>query len=604
MRKIIAFATVVLLCLAGCRSDNHGSSVQEFHPEQTVSTSLWNPSPSKPEIVELPPAAAPEIMCIAENPAPWPLEMDQAINIALQNCDVVRTLAGGQVVTNSVTSLDAAIAEQNTKAALAAFDTSFAASFFWNRIDQPPNSFYGPGIPQVGRLDEGGLTGGFTTPWVTGGETRIFYNPPTGYLFFPNGTTGINPTNTANLEFSVRQPLLRGASVDVNRAPIVVSQIKSNQSAWDFKSTMMAFVRSVEQAYWELSAAQIALRGIDDQLPLIEEVVRVEQADLEARRAVPADVAKARASLHAFRQRQQAARLTVMQKDLQLHDLLGAGTNKGGYIIPTTAPPRAPIAIDRKAALATAMDHRPDLVKQRLGIRIHELQMQVAENALLPQFDVQALYRMNGIGEQLGEALSMLGSGTYHDLQFGASFSVPLGRNAAKANVRSAELQLERDRIVLDQSARGVAYELEKIVRQIESVYRQYEESERQVAECQQWLRGARARYQTPPPAGEGRNWLLQNLDDYLEAMRATAEATAESGALLAQYNIELALLDEASGILLDHDGVYLSDDPTQRIRVSRRTENPPQSPTRDQSFPQDDSPPPYFPAQHGAPQA
>ncbi len=559
---------IALGAICGCHQDGQAPLARPAFSDPAATTANWNAPALEANMAEVAPVTVPTLPPSSAPPVWWPLSLDQAVGIAIEHSDVVRVLDGSEVRSAYASSYDPAIADQNTREALAAFDTSFAAGMYWNRINPPPNAIVEPGLANPGRYDAGGLTAGFTKSWLTGAQTRIAYNPPTGYLYFPNGSSSFNPTQSANVELSVRQPLLRGAGAEYNRAPITIAQIRTNQSAWDFKQATMDFVRSVEQAYWELNAAQIALRGVEEQLPLIEEVVRIEEASLTAKRAIPADVAKARVQMHAFRKRRLGMLATIAEKENQLRRLLGIDPNQGGRIVPVTEPCRAPFVINAQATLARAVDHRPDLLRQRLGVRIRELELVMARNSLLPQLDAQALYRMNGVSDQLGDALSMMAANQYGDWQFGATFSMPLGRNAGQANVRAAELQREKDYALLQQNVQGVAYQLANIIQLVESLHAQYTEAESQARQCQEWLRGARVRYQIPMPGGEGGNWLLQALDDYLFAMRATAEATAESGELLARYNTQLVLLEEAMGTLLEETGVHLSDDPTQKIRV------------------------------------
>ena len=57
----------------------------------------------------------------------------------------------------------------------------------------------------------------------------------------------INPQYQPELEVFYDQPLLRGFGKEVNLAPIAVARVASQQSAWEFKQSMLAMVRSVEQ---------------------------------------------------------------------------------------------------------------------------------------------------------------------------------------------------------------------------------------------------------------------------------------------------------------------------------------------------------------------
>ena len=61
--------------------------------------------------------------------------------------------------------------------------------------------------------------------------------------------------------------------------------------------------------------------------------------------------------------------------------------------------------LDHAAAVANAIENRPDLVRQRLGVRIRELEYDVARNGLRPQLDLQAIYRTSGNGQQLDDSL-------------------------------------------------------------------------------------------------------------------------------------------------------------------------------------------------------
>lgn len=568
--RILGIGLVLVVLGSGCQHDARPPLLSSDPRSVATGFPAGPRASAEDRPVRLPPALPASMVCPSEPGAVWDLALQDALAIALQNSEVVRTLDGGEVSVSTVTGFDPEIARQQALAALAAFDVSVGTNFFWNRINQPTGSFYGPGIPEDSRYDQGALDAYMTKSWVTGTQTRVAYNPPTGYLFYPEGTFGLNPSHVANLEFSVNQPLLRGFGIETNRAPITIAQIKTDQTAWEFKRTVMAFVRSVEEAYWDLHAAQVTFQTVSQEIPLIEEVVRVEEANLQMQRTVPADVAKARSQLHGFRQRQIEARTSVQQRELRLRNLLNLPPGDSHPLRPITPPARAPLVFDPAVALSTALNNRPDLLRQRLGLRIRELQLVVARNGFLPQMDATALYRLNGIGENLGDALQQMGANHYNDWQFGLTFSMPLGRNAARANVRTAELLLEKDRVLLDQAVHEVSHQLCDLILGADSLRAQYAEAEARVQETNRWLYGARIRYQNPPPAGEGQNWLLLALDDYLMAMRSAADAATEASAVLARYNTQVSRLKEAEGTLLACDEICLLNDPTSALRNER----------------------------------
>lgn len=586
-------AATVLLAAVGCRhvepmrylsrAELESATLTGFDERPRVPGKPYNNLATSrqnlPERSMLPLAPSSEPVVIARasretsHNQPWDLSLPEAYEIAFQHSDVARAIQGGEVQVRPSTSYDPAVAEELTNRAVAAFDVSLGSGFYWNRFDNPPDSVFGPGIPQQTRRDVGGVFAGLTKKWATGADTRVSYLPSPGYLFFPEGNPGgFNPYHAANMEFAIRQPLLKGAGATVNRAPITIAQIRSDQSAWEFKGSMLEFARSIEQAYWDLLAARVARDAIVQQLPLLDEVVRIGEAGLREGRSVASDVAKTRAERHVFRQRLFEAQAAVRERELRLRSLMGLPPQDPREVVPVTSPHRASIELDPVASANAMLNNQPRLVRQRLGVRVREVELLVAKNGLLPQLDLQALYRANGLSERLDRALSMMASGPYHDWEFGATYSMPIGRREAKANTRAADLLLQRERAVLREMVQVTYYQIEELIVGIRGLHAQLEEAEARRRDAEEWLHGARVRYESPPPAGGGQNWLLLALNDYLLALRSSADAKVEAGRLLARYNTELARLRELEGTLLDVAGIHLQNDPCEALGTVSRS--------------------------------
>ncbi len=513
----------------------------------------------------------PEIVATPETNAAWPLSLREAVNIALRNSQVIRTLEGDQVGSTGVTNYDPAISNATWQAAIAAFDTTANLNFSGSRYNQPPATVFGPGIPANTRRDDATLSASLVKPWATGASTSVAYNPSPGYLFFPNGTSGLyNPKYASNIELFAKQPLLRGAGSDVNRAPIRIAQLKADQSIWDVKQATLSLVRSVEEAYWSLQSARTAFLAIEDILPYIDGVVKIQEERLQEERTIRAEVAKARAQQAIFRQARIDARSNFVSQELHLRNLMGLAPNDGLSIVPLERPSEAPLKFDPVEIVRTAANNRPELMRQRLGIRIGEMNLIVAENGLLPQLDLQALYRTNGLSDNVGDSLDMMLRNRFTDWAAGASFSMPLGRRAARANQHAAELELTRQRMVLRQQLHATAHRLGDVLRQLESVRDQYDQVKIRVEETDAWLEGSRSRYEDPPPGGDGQDWLLLALNDYLLALRSRADSVTERAQLLARYNTLLAVLQEVQGTLLVGYDIQLEGDPITQARHSR----------------------------------
>jgi hypothetical protein len=307
------------------------------------------------------------------------LSLRDAFSLALKHSEVVRVLDGGDVMASGVTAYDPEVRQADVQAALAAFDTNFIASLLQSRYKQPPNAFFGPGLAEPSLRDEVTFNAGFAKPLLSGGEARVLFNPSPGYLYLPQGNgDAFNPTYVGELEFSLRQPLLRGAGPEVTTAPLKIVQIKAEQSGWDLKYALMDSVRSIAEAYWQLYAARVALQSLDDVIPLLEEVVQLQEKAYRTQWVIYADVAKAHAQLHDYRQQRFALLSQMQATELRLRNLLGVPPADGWNLVPTTWPTKTSPALDAQGALELALANHPDLARQRLNVRIREVEWGLA----------------------------------------------------------------------------------------------------------------------------------------------------------------------------------------------------------------------------------
>ncbi len=570
-RIVLILGCAAMLSVGGCAHENPIQRQRDDYlldkPYPDAYFPALSPAGQGPDLAQEPLAAAAPVFVDPQNNQNAPMDLQRALELALRNSEIVRVSEGSSVVASPDTAFDIGVAEARARAALAAFDASFSTRLYGTKINQPPNSFFGPGLAEPNQRDEGAFNAELTKPLITGGRAAIAFNPDPGYLYIPGGDgDSYNPTHVGQLDLSFQQPLLQGAGIEVNRAPIRISQTRSEQSAWEFKRTVMASVRSVTVAYWDLQAARVALKSIDEVIPLLEEVVHLQDEAYKAQWSIYADVAKAKAQLHDYRQQRLELQSEVLASEMQLRHLLGLPPADGWNVVPSTPPLTQLSTPDPSAAVQQAMMNQPDLARQRLNVRIREMELLLAENGRLPRLDFQALYRMNGVGEDLGNAISQLSTAEYSDWLLGATLAFPLGLRQGTAEVHAAELQLARERGLLQQTMLSVTFEVGNALRQIHYSYQAYQEAEQRAQAAEDWVKGSRMRYENPNPEAEGQNWLLQSLNDYLAAIRFRIDAATEAAAVLARYNADLVRLEEIQGTLLASSNIDLAYDPCQQL--------------------------------------
>lgn len=472
--------------------------------------------------------------------------------MGLQRSEVIRTLSGS-VRIEPITTLDPQIADAELRKEAARFDPKASAAYFGSQINQPPDSFFGPGLETITRRDEANFAAGLEKLWPWGTTTRIAYDPSLGYLFYPQGTSsGFNPAYTTATVFELRQPLLRAGGWKVNAAPIQIAAARADQTQWEVTQATIAQLRSIAEAYWRLHAAMIALQSVESVLPLAEEVVRIEQLRLESQRSIYMDVARASVNVENLKRQRSQAQLNVVEREYDLRQLLGLPTYDGTLLTPIDTPSQLKTSFDVGTLLQTAYSRRPDLNRRRSRRQEQEWRLVAAQNGKLPQLDLRALYRTSGLEPRLDDSLNQMAEFNYTDWTLGLEFSVPLGNRRAKADVESAELQLMRELALLRGFEEQVVFEFAELIAGLQTTWERYESAMRQMQYTQEWLRLARIRFSSPPAANRGDDWLLLALYDYQVAMQSYITASTTASEMLAAYNTLLVRIEEAQGILLD----------------------------------------------------
>ncbi len=573
-KKLIPMLLLLLAVIGGCRwrdrRDQHYLDISyRGNQQQQQRTIRTTPVPAPPQQVD----PAPEILNADGSPIEKPIALNEAIEIALSDPSITRVTRGSVVTASAGTFYDVEISEERLRAALAAFDARIESELYTNQFQNPPDSFFGPGLAQPENRDEASITAGLFKPLSRGGALSAAYNPRPGYFFEPGATaSGFNPRYISELEVAYSQPILRNAGLQVNIAPIQVAQLNVEQSAWDFKRSLIATVRSVAEAYWDLYAARVAADAYKDVIPVLKEIVRIQEESFKANLVIAADVAQARAQLYAYEQDYLRLQSEVITQELRLRNLLNLSpSGGGGKMFPVTNPTTVKVQTTPNESYLVALDNRPEVVLQRLNVSIRRLEVLVADNQRKPDLDFKALYRLNGLGEDLGDALDQMIAADFTDIELGLNLAMPIGLRQRKAEAQAARFRLARDRRLLEQEMFSVSHEIAEASQRIEYAYREYDKAKLWLKSATEWESGARLRYLNPAPDSSDSNWILQYVNDYYRAIRFRTDAAIEVAAAVNRYNLELVRYEEIKGTLLAFFAVEYVGDPCRQAAKLRK---------------------------------
>jgi outer membrane protein TolC len=479
----------------------------------------------------------------------------EAVRVAIANCAVVRTLVDDFGTTSAGTIYDRGVANAGITSAWSVFDTSVGANLYWahNPSDTVTGNVFATQLLKTGAL-------------LSANYGSLFnLLPPNQSFLLPNAPQQILARpNVGVATFFVTQPLLQGAGQPVNMAPIVIAKTSAAQSVWDFKTAMLALIRSVETTYWDLSAAAAQLDVVNTILPRYEEVIRVARSRGVADAATRSEVSQAETRYWEFRRVRLDAQINLANQEALLRNVLGLPPPPMNVpqIRPADPPTRARVVFDWDATMNTAYRERPDISRQRLNVYIRRQELLIAENSFLPQFNATALWQPNGLGQQLSNAATLSGDQRFSEWAAGFNFNMPLQRRLARGGIRAAQLNLAKERSLLNQTTHSATHNIARLMRELYILHDQAQVAERARDAAKVWADGARANFLEP--RGEVTEPLGINL--YLQALRAWNESWQQAIAYRAQYNIQLALIGEAVGTLLNDYNISLYGDPSRQV--------------------------------------
>lgn len=552
--RIRTTAALCLLCLTGM------ASAQQIQPEDEVfplnkPEQLNIRSRTPHQLRNLPPALqAPPPTVSVPHPAATELKLtlDDAIRLALEDSEVIRVLAGNTARSSGLTIYDPAIAHTAIDRAIAGFDPTFRANNTFGRTSRPVTDVanqrfdgsIGNSYSHSTTLNQRNLTGG--TAELSFGNEWARSNSALGQR------GGLNPTSTPSLGVSYTQSLLRGAGRDVNRVPILLARIETEQSYFRFKDNYQELVRSVIEGYWNLVAARTDLWARERQVKQAAFAFNLAQSRLDKGLGDAGEVAQRRVALANFKASLITSRAAVLDREAAVKNVLGMPPNDGVRLIPVTPPTRDELGFDWEQLTNAAIVSRPDLIELKLVLDADEQRLIQSQNNARPDLTASAGYTWNGLsgrlatGREIRSPLRSSGNWT-----LGINFEVPLRLRAGRADLRSAELLLAKDRANLRQGRHAAVHEIAQTIRGLASSYAQYKAFVETRRAAFVFLDREQTRQQTG----------LANFLVVLQAITDWGNAVSSEASALTQYNAQLALLERQTGTILETHGIRFCEE-------------------------------------------
>ncbi|MDX2165933.1 MAG: TolC family protein [Deltaproteobacteria bacterium] len=398
----------------------------------------------------------------------------------------------------------------------------------------------------------------------------------------PNFINLVNPDYVTTLNLTLNQPLLRDFGWRFAYLVVDVAQIGEEQAYYDYTAGVATLIENVERAYWTYVLAIENVHVEEKGLDLAKELLRQNEGRFKVG-ALPhtsvleseAEVARREANLVRSRALERIARDN-------LRALVNASQDDSDALImiePADKPAVVRTEFDLDESLKVAYLQRPELIAARLNVDGRKVERKIAENRLLPRFDLTARIGLNGLGGTdaglvptpvpgaptptpggfssapnpqilggYGRSLDLLTDGRYYQYLVGAQLTIPLDNASAKAEYAQAKVNAESARLSLRQVEEDVTLEITQTVNNLKAYLKAIEATRvaRELAE--ENVKNQQARYDVGLAT-------TKDLIDFTERLTQAQRSEIES---LTNYNIELARLRYAEGTLLDSRSVHL----------------------------------------------
>ena len=451
-------------------------------------------------------------------------------------------------------------AEYNVVRAFANFDPAVTSLFNAQRSDTPTNSQL-QGAPTLSILSQQS-TSSYAQTFQTGTNLNIGVNAgksSTNSTYF-----FLNPSIFANLNFSLTQPLLRGNGRFVNRAPILIARRNLAQTTAQFEGQVSDALYQLISAYWNVVQARETMRIAQKSQDLAQASYDRDKHALELGPLPPLDIYRSEAEVANRKVAVIQAQYALRSVEDQFRRLLGADQDAEVRaldleLVESPQPSGTLTEVDSKEAVATALNHRPEITALREQIAASDMTIRLDHNGLLPNLSLAAQYQSNGEGGNqydlaamppvlvsrggLGNALSQIGHFNYPAYGITLSLNLPIKNHAAEANLGNALVSRRRSQYEMREQEENITLQVATAVHQLEQARISLDATRVAFDLSRKSLEAEERKYQL---GAETVFFVLQ---------AQTVLASAEAAVLQAEVNYQLAraAVDHATGMLLGH---------------------------------------------------
>ena len=433
----------------------------------------------------------------------------------------------------------------------------------------------------------------YVDPNQAGGEFRAEFGYTDTATDFPQAAIdefGFVPDQTrGSLSLTYTQSLLKDFGLEINRIGIEQSRNNLRVSESQLKQRVIDTVEQTVQGYWNLVGARKQLEVARQSLDLAKQFLEQTKIKVEVGTLPPIEVTTAEATVASREEGVITAETTVGNAEDLLRRLIRVPDDSLDWqrtLVPSDEPGFSPKDIDLEAAIATALEKRPDIEQAQINLRNAELGEKFRRNQTRADLDLSATYSSTGNNfdyseESVSQTITLPGPdgmlGTADDIEVtqtsrefvpsdeGKSgvfseipdlentfwtvqltYTLPIRNRTNRAEYARAKLLVNQNELSLESTMLGARVEVRNAVRTLESNARRVAAARANVVLQRKKLEAEQKRYENG----------LSTAYQVLEFQEDLAEAESSLISAIVDYNNAEVTLLKAQGNLLEETSI------------------------------------------------
>lgn len=435
--------------------------------------------------------------------------------------------------------IDIAIAEANFLGAKGVDDWVIGADV---QVNRGFNNLFGV---SVGTLDING-SASISRSLSTGGTVGL--SAHTAYSRERSGSTvSTDWTDTVTLDLT--QPLLRGRGSAIARAQLHRAALARDSAVLQRRQVAIQAVQTIISAYWDLALAEQQLAIRRSGLDLIDVRRRLTEAGINGGKVAPSELLAVDQAVATQQEQILQAEVGVVTASISVRRAAGLPIAPGAIALASGADSSAPAkTATLDDSLQRAFDTSPELALLAVQDKDAVIQVEVAENGLMPRLDAALSLGPSGRDDQPSVALKNMAKFDEFTIGGSLTFQYELGHRAASGAARAAKL--ERDKIAVNatdvkaQIAEAVAQAvatLELAARRVGLAQTAIDLATKNIeVEQARFSLGKSTNFDVLQRQNELQQAQLSKAQAEIDARKGEAALAALTGDLLAEYGIDV----------------------------------------------------------------